>query len=66
MSNSNAHNHFPLPNLLAGGGVGRLKGGRHLRYEDHTPMTNLLLTMLDKIGLEVDKLGDSSGRLADA
>ena len=66
MSNSNAHNHFPLPNLLAGGGVGRLKGGRHLQYEDHTPMTNLLLTMLDKIGVEVDKLGDSSGRLADA
>jgi len=43
-----------------------MQGGRHLKYEDHTPMTNLLLTMLDKIGLEVDKLGDSSGRLADA
>ena len=51
MSNSNAHNHFPLPNLVVGGGAGRLKGGRHLKYPDHTPMTNLLLTMLDKAGV---------------
>ena len=43
MSNSNAHNHFPLPNLVVGGASGRLKGNRHLRYPDHTPMTNLLL-----------------------
>ncbi|MEI9813527.1 MAG: hypothetical protein WDO18_13170 [Acidobacteriota bacterium] len=66
MSNSNAHNHFPLPNLLIGGGQGRLKGGRHLKYEDHTPMTNLLVTMLDKVGVEVETLGDSTGRLAGA
>jgi hypothetical protein len=66
MSNSNAHNHFPLPNLIIGGAAGRMKGGRHLRYEDHTPMTNLLLTMLDKAGIELDSLGDSTGRLADA
>lgn len=66
MSNSNAHNHFPLPNLLIGGGQGRLKGGRHLKYEDHTPMTNLLVTMLDKVGIELQSLGDSTGRLADA
>ena len=45
MSNSNVHNHFPLPNLLVGGGCGTLKGGRHLRYEDHTPMTNLLVLL---------------------
>lgn len=64
MSNSNAHNHFPLPNLLAGGAAGRMQGGRHLRYEDHTPMTNLLLSMLDKGGVELDKLGDSTGPLA--
>ena len=51
MSNSNAHDHFPLPNLVVGGATGRLKGGRHLRYPDHTPMTNLLLTMLDKAGV---------------
>jgi ankyrin repeat protein len=48
MSNSNAHDHFPLPNLVAGGGAGTLRGGRHLRYPDHTPMTNLLVSMLDK------------------
>ncbi len=65
MSNSNAHNHFPLPNLLMGGAAGRLQGGRHLKYEDHTPMTNLLLSMMDKAGIELDELGDSTGRLAD-
>lgn len=65
MSNSNAHNHFPLPNLVVGGGAGRLKGGRHLRYPDHTPMTNLLLTALDKAGVELESLGDSTGKMAD-
>jgi hypothetical protein len=64
MSNSNVHNHFPLPNLLVGGGAGQLKGGRHLRYEDHTPMANLLVTMLDKAGVRQETLGDSTGRLA--
>ena len=63
MSNSNAHDHFPLPNLVIGGGAGRLKGGRHLKYPDHTPMANLLLGMLDKTGVEVDRLGDSTGAL---
>jgi hypothetical protein len=66
MSNSNAHNHFPLPNLLIGGAQGRMKGGRHLKYDDHTPMTNLLVTMLDKVGVELESLGDSNGRLAGA
>jgi Protein of unknown function (DUF1552) len=65
MSNSNAHNHFPLPNLVLGGGAGRLKGGRHLKYEDHTPMTNLLVTLLDKTGVREESLGDSTGRLVD-
>ena len=65
MSNSNVHNHFPLPTLLAGGGAGQLKGGRHLQYPDHTPMSNLLLTMLDKAGIPMESLGDSTGRLAD-
>ena len=65
MSNSNSHNHFPLPNVVAGGGAGRLKGGRHLRYPDHTPMTNLLLTLLDKAGIALDGLGDSTEKMAD-
>jgi hypothetical protein len=64
MSNSNAHDHFPLPNLVLGGAAGRLKGGRHLRYADHTPMTNLLVTMLDKAGVKQENLGDSTGTLA--
>ena len=65
MSNSNAHDHFPLPNLVLGGGAGRLKGGRHLKYPDHTPMTNLLVSMLDKVGVRQASLGDSSGALGD-
>ncbi|HEX4997000.1 MAG TPA: DUF1552 domain-containing protein [Terriglobia bacterium] len=63
MSNSNAHNHFPLPILVAGGGAGTLKGGRHLKYPDHTPMTNLLLTLLDKAGVPMDRLGDSNSKM---
>jgi hypothetical protein len=63
MSNSNAHDHFPLPNLVAGGASGRLAGGRHLRYPDHTPMANLLVSVLDKAGVHEQSLGDSTGRL---
>jgi hypothetical protein len=64
MSNSNAHDHFPLPNLVVGGG-GSLKGHRHLKYPDHTPMTNLLVSVLDKVGVREEKLGDSTGLLSD-
>jgi hypothetical protein len=48
-----------------GGANGRMKGGRHLKYEDHTPMANLLVTMLDRVGVHEDKLGDSTGILTD-
>ena len=65
MSNSNAHNHFPLPNLVLGGASGRLKGNRHLKYPDHTPMTNLLLSVLDKAGVDLETLGDSTGKMTD-
>jgi len=65
MSNSNAHNHFPLPNLVLGGASGRLTGNRHLRYPDHTPMTNLLLSVLDKAGVDLETLGDSTGKTTD-
>ena len=65
MSNSNAHDHFPLPNVVVGGGRGRLAGGQHLRYPDRTPMTNLLLTLLDKVGVEIETLGDSTGTMAE-
>jgi hypothetical protein len=63
MSNSNAHDHFPLPNLVVGGAAGKMKGGRHLKYADHTPMTNLLVTMLDKVGVRQESIGDSTGTL---
>ena len=63
LSDGNEHNYDPLPIVLAGGASGRLKGGRHLRHAPHTPMANLLLTMLDKMGARVDSIGDSTGRL---
>ena len=63
MSNSNAHDHFPLPTLVFGHANGALKGGRHLRYPDHTPMANLLVTALNKVGVQEDHLGDSTGIL---
>jgi hypothetical protein len=65
MSNSNVHNHAPLPVLVAGGAGGRLKGGRHLSYAEGTPMSNLLLTVLDKAGVPQEKVGDSTGLLSD-
>ena len=61
MSNSNAHNHFPLPTIVVGGGCGELKGGQHLKYPDQTQLSNLLLTLLDRAGVHVDKVGDSTG-----
>ncbi|MBZ5575951.1 MAG: DUF1552 domain-containing protein [Acidobacteriia bacterium] len=65
MSNSNLHNHFPLPNLVVGGAAGRMQGNRHIKCPDHTPMTNLLLALLDKGGVPMEKLGDSTGELVE-
>ena len=64
LSDSNAHPHDNLPALVAGGGNGALRGGRHLRYPDGTPMTNLFLTLLDRLGVHRDRIGDSTGRIA--
>jgi hypothetical protein len=63
MSNGNQHDHDPLPIVLAGGASGQLTGGRHVTYAPHTPMSNLLLSMLDKLGIPADKHGDSTGKL---
>jgi hypothetical protein len=63
MSNGNQHDHDPLPVVLAGGASGQLSGGRHMTYAPHTPMSNLLLTVLDKLGIQADKHGDSTGKL---
>jgi hypothetical protein len=65
MSNSNAHDHFPLPSAIIGGGCGRIKGNQHLKYEDRTPVSNLLLTLLDRANVPIDKLGDSTGQFAE-
>ena len=63
MSNGNQHDHDPLPILVAGGASGQLKGGRHLKFEPHTPMSNLMLALLDKLGVPQDHFGDSTGKL---
>jgi hypothetical protein len=62
-SDGNAHNHDNLPVLLAGGGGGTLKTGRHVRCSKETPLNNLWLAMLDRMNARVDALGDSTGRL---
>ena len=63
ISNSNQHSGDNLPLLLMGGGAGRLKGGRHLAYTDKPTMANLLVTLMDKLDVPVEKLGGSTGRL---
>jgi hypothetical protein len=65
MSNSNVHNHSPLPILVAGGAAGRMKGGRHIKYPENTPMSNLLMTILDKAGIPQESVGDSTGFLSE-
>jgi hypothetical protein len=59
-----SHSQRDLPIMVAGGAAGRIAGGRYLRFPgDTTPLTNLYLTMLDKVGVPTEKLGDSTGRL---
>jgi hypothetical protein len=65
MSNSNAHDHFPLPLAVLGRGAGTIKGGQHLRYDDHTSIANLLVTLLHRAGVEIDVVGDSNGALSE-
>ena len=64
MGDGNLHRHHDLPIVVVGGCCGQLEGGRHLRYPNDTPMMNLGLSLLDKIGVELEKVGDSTGRLA--
>ena len=63
IGNGNLHEHTNLPCLVAGGGRGRLRSGRHLAYAEDTPMANLLLSVLDKAGVRAEELGDSTGQL---
>jgi hypothetical protein len=63
ISNSSQHSGSNLPLLLAGGGSGRLKGGQHIRYSGEPTMANLLVTLMDKLDVPVERLGGSTGRL---
>lgn len=63
LGDSNDHAHFDLPELVVGGGAGRLRGGRHLRYPKDTPVNNLLVSMLDKAGLPAERFGDATGQI---
>jgi len=63
MGNPDVHDHVNLPILVAGGGAGRLKGGRHIKYAEPTPLANLHLTLLDKVGVRLDAFADSKGKI---
>ena len=61
MGNPNVHDHTNLPIIVAGGAAGRMRGGRHIRYQEPTPLANLHLTLLDKVGVRLDAFADSDG-----
>jgi hypothetical protein len=66
MSNSDMHNHYPLPTVVVGGGGGKIKlGGQHVALPEKTPLANLHLTLLNKIGIQSDKFGDSTGTISE-
>jgi hypothetical protein len=65
MSNSDRHDYYPVPNILVGGGCGLLQvGGQHIDLPAYTPLTNLHLTMLNKVGYELQSFADSTGEIA--
>ncbi|HMB72501.1 MAG TPA: DUF1552 domain-containing protein, partial [Gammaproteobacteria bacterium] len=64
MSNSDRHNNYPLPIVLVGGGAGALNGGQHIDLPEFTTLSNLHLTVVNKAGLELDSIGDSTGEIA--
>src|SRR6185295_19035151 len=63
MGNPNIHDHDDLPILVAGGAAGRMRGGRNIRFAQPTPLANLHLTLLDKVGVRLDAFGDSRGKV---
>ena len=63
MGNPNVHDHTNLPIIVAGGAAGGMKGGRHIRFDKVTPLANLHLTLLDKVGVRLDKFADSDGKV---
>lgn len=65
IGNPNVHDHTNLPCIVAGGASGGMKGNRHIRYDKPTPLANLHLTLLDKVGVKIDSFGDSDGMIDD-
>jgi hypothetical protein len=63
MGNPSLHDHVKLPILVAGGASTGLRGGRHLKYEKGTPLANLHMTLLDRVGVHLDSFGDSNGSI---
>jgi len=63
MGNPNVHDHVNLPIIVAGGAAGRMKGGRHITYAEPTPLANLHLTLLEKVGVRLDRFADSQGTI---
>jgi len=64
LGDPNLHNHMRLPVAVIGGAAGNMKGGRYIKYPDDTPMANLLVSMLNKVGVPTESVGDSNGPLA--
>jgi hypothetical protein len=63
MGNPNVHDHVNLPILVAGGAAGRVKGARHIKYAEPTPLANLHLTLLERVGVKLDAFSDSQGKV---
>jgi len=63
MGNPNVHDHVNLPIIIAGGAAGGMKGGRHIKFSKPTPLANLHLTLLDKVGVRLDSFADSQGKV---
>jgi hypothetical protein len=63
MGNPNVHDHVNLPVIVAGGGAGKIRGGRHIKYAEPTPLANLHLTLLDRVGVRLDSFADSTGKI---
>ncbi len=63
MGNPNVHDHVNLPILVAGGAAGRHKGARHIKYAEPTPLANLHLTLLERVGVRMDAFADSKGKV---
>jgi hypothetical protein len=65
MSNSNAHNQYPLPTVVIGKAGGKVRGGQHINFAQRTPLANVHLTMLQRAGVNIERVGDSTGAIAE-